>query len=524
MLGVATLVRLCLMPNHDERPSLDDIVERTQHPALFNSFKCDTTDEVLVGIESDFWAWSPTIYNKLMVALQSGTVSSDGLRAHPDKQTLAQRLISQCRVCSDQPAVSELPLQTFLMVLRALALDDPELKLVQNVSPAAVRSFFTNMVLTDDNTSVVTLRMLEICAVLIEAAPNSADSMDERWLELFTYAIEKLVDEEPDETLTDAGRAERRRCFVYMMHTASMHSTLKTRLTSSESALMELIDAVGTAELSDLASQALLEISHNDFVRVVLLREIPELLTLVKSTEDEIQFRVVKLISSATDNPLGATQFVEAGGVVVMGPLAANKDNGVRILLEVLSILTKAAVEPALAVVVANESTVTIVIDTLTAWVSAEDPSEDIADPGLASLRLASHIVEFPSLQSGLADRGILALTATALERYGTTTKEGDQVRLSGCRCLRFLASTVTPYRCESVDRNLHLQLVEIMSTTEVHGIAGIETFIHILSTFGMLCSDPVRTLLFFDLSPLFSPISDRIKCCPGTLCRSASC
>lgn len=478
------------MPNHDERPSLDDIVARAQHPALFNSFACGTMDEALVGFESEFWAWSTTIYAKLSDAIEAGVLSPNSLKGVPDKVSLTHRAISLCRKYIQE---AELPIRVASIVLEALAHED--ISQVAKVSPPNIRKFFVDAALSEGRSSCVTLWLLQACSVLIQASPRAADNVEERWLELFTFAIETLTEkEETDDTSKSAG--ERLTCFVTMMHIAASHHALKTRLTSSEVAVMELIEACATPSLSDTASRSLSEISSNDFVRVVLLRELPQLLKLVKTTSEEVQLRILRLISSATDNPLGATQFVESGGVNVLVPLAGDESKAVAVLLEILGILTKAAVEPALAVNVANDDTVAIIINALSVWVSQETPSEDTAAVGHASLRLASHIVEFPSLQNALADQGLLTLTATALEKHGSSTKEGDEVRLSGCRCVRFLVSTVQSYRVECVKHRVHLQLRDILSTTELHEAVGLETCIHIFSAIGILTSEEVRIVL----------------------------
>jgi hypothetical protein len=194
MHGVATLVRLCLMPNHHERPSLADIVARVRHDALFSTFSCDTVDEVLLGIESEFWLWSPSIHEKLMGAMSSGQLSDkDALLGIPDKVSLTHRLLAQCRRHADTPEALLLPLEALVAVLRAFAPrrgSKKESQIPAVISPED-RSFVvgTALALAGENTPRVTLLLLEAASLILEATPKAANYAEERWAELFSHAV-----------------------------------------------------------------------------------------------------------------------------------------------------------------------------------------------------------------------------------------------------------------------------------------------------------------------------------------------
>eukprot|EP00041_Stephanoeca_diplocostata_P026961 m.735127 g.735127 ORF g.735127 m.735127 type:complete len:1467 (-) comp23086_c1_seq22:629-5029(-) len=508
MLGVAALVRMCLMPSHSDRPSITRVLELVRHPDLFCSFECNTITEVFRAIDAQFWTWSPAVYAKLEAGIHAtlwGSTDRDATVADEhfiSRVEICLRLLNQHCKADD---LFRLPLEA-LVALVLPAQEAPVSNRIRRNSCAEPASQLAKLKLCDFVDAPTRLLFVEVLK-----RPATGDRVRTLLLSLLAALLDEnsevvTADNEAvyQSTLPMAlgvlnrcqpadmdGRALQLNA-VYLLHLGSMHPRLAGALAQNEDVVQALLDVCDQWSADEQvlrhATAALVSLSTHVTIRVSLTRFLAQLLESTRGfaeMAEDITCNLLRILINLTVNTLGAAEFVECGGVHTVISIAKRFKHNVTLFTAALSVLENVSAEPEYSMQIAHEDATGLVMSAMKSFqevTSRQDETLSDADDILAleavCMVLISNVIAFPALQIELIDMGVIdVLTGIVLDQ-GTQggnvsiskklldSNPGTQrLRMAVCRCFRYLA--VVDAQCQLLHAvRLHAAIASLVCVT----------------------------------------------------------
>ena len=391
-LGMAGLVRLCLMPDREDRPALMRVLDLVRHGEFFSTFECFTLADVFKSLDAEFWTWSATIYQKVHDACallwDADIAQVDDCEAQLLKLIkIARRHFQQSqRMDNETNSLFLLPIEAVsALVLGTNGL--AEQGGVLGVFKGAERQFILDAIIKSDTAAPTkeTTRLVQIAVTIlreeleaedrrvassvntsrpdirVDAAAAAGLKALEGWVPLIASTsafIKSAVDSRSADTAESSDTDGLPGASMQLLRLMSSHAALAQHLSISEEVVDQALHTAGvTAVFQRNAVQMLRNLAPYPFVRVSLTRSMGTILANLRAqrNKEQITLDCLSVLNNITRNSLGAAEFVQRGGIVVLIPIALQYGQKHPIFLECFQTLEQVSLEPAHAIQVANE-------------------------------------------------------------------------------------------------------------------------------------------------------------------------
>ena len=475
---------------------------------------CFTINDILKALDTEFWTWSATIYQK--VSDSCALLWDSDIAQVDDRDAQLLKLIKIARrhfqqsqkMGNETNSLFLLPIEA----VSALVLGTNGLAAqggVLGVFQGAERQFILDAIIKSDKAlpTKETTRLVQIAVTIlraeldaevhrvttsvntsrpdirVDAAAAEAFNALEGWVPLIASAsafIKSAVDRKSAETDGLPGAS------MQLLQLMSSHAVLATHLAVSEEVVDQALHTAGvTAVFQRNAVQMLRNLALHPFVRVSLTRSMGTILANLRAhkNQERITLDWLSVIYNITRNSLGAAEFVQRGGIVVLIPIALQYGQKHPIFLECFQTLEQVSLEPAHAIQVANEQAAMHAISVLKNTVRSNSAAKQLDG---VCMSLVSSIIEYPALQIELVDLGIIPIIAN-FSRHLNDLK----IMAGIARCLQHLAKADN-HRAALVEDKVYEVLMKILGSShdDMHDSA-VELYSDCFSAVNSFSADP---------------------------------